>query len=72
MTIVEKKQSPSFAAAKEMLPDELHPLLAQMVEEYKFVALKVHGRQLVSPRVIAELILLGWVSPPINRENTRT
>ena len=55
-----KKESPSFAAARDLLRPELHPILEELVADYKFAALKVHGSQLVSPKVIAELILLGW------------
>jgi len=57
---MDKKESSSFVQAKNMLPPEFHPTFKRMLEDYKFAALKVHGAQLVSPKVIAELILLGW------------
>ena len=57
---VEKKESASFFEAKKMLPPELHPTFERLIDEYKFAALKVHGFPFVSPKVIAELVLLGW------------
>lgn len=63
------KQTPAVVQAREMLSTDLHPLLDQMIEEYRFAAFKHHGGRFVSPRVIAELILMGWrptadVPPP--------
>lgn len=52
----------TYKKAEAMLSEELRPLLAPMCEEYKFAALKIHGSRLYSPRVIAELILMGWRS----------
>jgi hypothetical protein len=54
------KETPAYLAAKNMLPPELHPELAQLIQEYKFAALKVHKMPFVSPKVLAELILMGW------------
>jgi hypothetical protein len=62
--LANKKESPALAEAQKMLPPELHSVLNSMIAEYKFAALKVHGAQLVSPKVIAELILLGWRNTP--------
>jgi len=59
------KRTPSFIEGESMLPPELHPVFAQLVAEYQFAALKHHGRRFASPRVIAELILMGWRSPPL-------
>ena len=42
----EKKESPSFAQAKHMLPPELYPVLERLVADYKFASLKIHGAQL--------------------------
>jgi hypothetical protein len=53
-------KSASFLAAEMMLPENLQPILEQMVKEYQFAAFKHHGSKMVSPRVIAELILMGW------------
>lgn len=55
-----KKPSASYQAALDMLPPEYHGILDRLVEQYKFAALKQHGHAMVSPRVIAELILMGW------------
>jgi hypothetical protein len=55
-------ETPAVIAAKKMLPPDLHPELLKSIEEYKFASLKVHGTPFASPRVIAELILMGWRS----------
>lgn len=57
------KQSPSYIRAVGMLPEHLHPVLDALIAEYQFAALKHHGRALVSPVVVAELILAGWRCP---------
>jgi len=41
-----------------MLPPEYHEILNRLAERYKFTALKQHGHAMISPRVIAELILM--------------
>jgi hypothetical protein len=41
-----------------MLPAGLLPDM--FIEHYKFAALKHHGKQWSSPKVLAELILTGW------------
>lgn len=38
----------------------LVPIFDELLEHYKFAALKCHSRPMVSPLVIAELVLLGW------------
>lgn len=53
-------KSASYLAARSMLPKELQPLLHPMIEEYQFAAFKHHGQKVVSRKVIAELMLLGW------------
>jgi hypothetical protein len=53
-----KKPSPSYQAALDMLPPEYHEILNRLAERYKFTALKQHGHAMISPRVIAELILM--------------
>jgi hypothetical protein len=60
------KKSPAHLAAEQLLSPELHSTLEQMLNEYKFAAFKCHGTAFVSPRVIAELILMGWRSLPSN------
>jgi hypothetical protein len=54
-----------------MLPAELHAVLEQLVEEYEFAVLKHHGQKFCSPKVIAELILMGWRSPPLVEKKAR-
>jgi hypothetical protein len=54
------KETLGYIAARKMLPPELHPELQQLVLEYRFAALKIHKSPFVSPKVLAELILMGW------------
>lgn len=54
------KDKPAYLAAKEMLPPELHSELRQLIMEYRLAALKIHKTPFVSPKVLAELILMGW------------
>ena len=63
MTVKPPKDSPALIEARAMLPPELQPELQRLLEDYKFAALKVHGSQFVSPKVVAELIRLGWRNP---------
>jgi hypothetical protein len=60
MTENQIKETPAYVAAKNMLPPELHPELEKLILEYRFAALKVHKTPFVSPKVLAELILMGW------------
>lgn len=55
-----QKSSASYAEAMKMLPPELQPMLNIFIEHYKFAAIKHHGSPLYSPKVLAELLLLGW------------
>ena len=63
MTAKRPKESSALIEARAMLPPELQSELQRLLEDYKFAALKVHGSQFVSPKVIAELIKLGWRNP---------
>ena len=57
-----KKQSPRFVEARNTLPEEMRPIYDQMVEEYRFYALKHSGKAWVAYMVIAELVRSGWRS----------
>lgn len=57
--------SKAMDEAKASLPPRLHSQLEAMCEEYKFACLKHHGFEMVSPKVIAELILNRWASIPL-------
>ena len=46
--------------ALNVIPDDLLPVFDELLEHYKFAALKQHGRAIASPLVIAELVLMGW------------
>jgi len=59
------KRTAAYVEAELMLPHESHQLLEQLVAEYRFASLKHHGRMFASPKVIAELILMGWRSLPL-------
>lgn len=56
------RMSKAMDEAKAMLPSNLHERLESMCAEYKFACLKHHGFEMVSPKVIAELILNEWRS----------
>ena len=53
-------KSPKYMEALKVIPDDLLPVFDELLEHYKFAALKQHGRAMVSPLVIAELVLMGW------------
>jgi hypothetical protein len=66
-------KSAKYLEAIELLPKELIPVFDQLLEQYKYAALKVHGRSFFSPLVIAELVLMGWrdaadIIPPIKKD----
>lgn len=60
------KPSPAYLRAKELLPTHLHATFDELLQDYKFAAIKHHGQGFVSAVVIAELVLAGWrcSSPP--------
>ena len=62
--LMKPPRTPIYVEAERMLPTELHSVFEQLVMEYRFASLKHHGREFASPKVIAELILMGWRSPP--------
>ncbi len=57
------KETPIYLEGKNMVPVELQPVFEQLVKEYQFASFKHHGRKFASPKVIAELVLMGWRSP---------
>lgn len=56
------KRTPTYVEAEAMLPTEFHGILEQLVSEYRFASFKHHGQEFASPKVLAELILMGWRS----------
>lgn len=66
------KRTPTYIAAEEMLPAELRPQFEQLVAEYQFASFKHHGMKFASPKVLAELMLMGWRSSvvPSSRERS--
>jgi hypothetical protein len=55
-----KKMSPQQTEEREKLPEQLRPVFDQLVAEYKFACLKHYGRELVSYKVLADLVRDGW------------
>jgi hypothetical protein len=55
-----KKTSPQHAEERENLPEHLRLIFDQLVAEYKFACLKHYGRELVSYKVLADLVRDGW------------
>jgi hypothetical protein len=56
-------RTPIYLQAENTLPPELHSIFEQLVTEYRFASFKHHGRMFASPKVIAELVQLGWRNP---------
>jgi hypothetical protein len=54
------RPSGRYEEARRMLPADLYPVFDELIEHYKFAADKHHGHAFVSPKVIAELVLMGW------------
>lgn len=48
------------AEEREKLSHDLRPVFDQLVEEYKFQCMKHYGRELVSYKVLADLVRDGW------------
>lgn len=46
--------------ALDSLPQELHPVYFQLINEYQYHCVKLHGRALVSYKILADLIRDGW------------
>jgi hypothetical protein len=61
-------KSQKYIEALKIIPDDLIPVFDELLEHYKFAALKQHGRAMASPFVIAELVLMGWRNTEDQRE----
>ena len=53
-------KSPKYLEALKILPEDLVPVFDELLEHYKFAALKHHGRPIALPLAIEYLVLLGW------------
>jgi hypothetical protein len=64
------KETPTYVRARNMLPPELHAAFDELLADYRFSALKHHGKEWASPKVLAELLLMGWrnLAPPPTNE----
>jgi hypothetical protein len=56
----QQKKSSSYLEAKSMLSPALQVEFEAFLTDYKFACLKHHGWEFASPKVLAELILMGW------------
>lgn len=56
------KQSTKYIEARATLPEELHPIYEQLVEEYAFFTMQHYGQGYVAYKVIASLVGNGWRS----------
>lgn len=56
------KQSTKYIEARATLPEELHPIYEQLVEEYAFFTMQHYGQGYVPYKVIASLVGNGWRS----------
>lgn len=57
------KRSPQHDEEREKLPEDLQPFFDQLVTEYRFHCAKHYGRELVSYKVLADLVRDGWRPP---------
>ena len=64
-----KKRSQSFEDALKILPPDMHSEFEMICEHYRFCSLKVHSHSFVSPKVLAELMLMGWRYTPEDSES---
>lgn len=69
-----KPESESKLKAKAMLPENLWPVLDDFIRDYAFSADTLHGHPFTSPRVLAQLILMGWrcSADPIEQKGERS
>ena len=56
----EKKRSEKHEAARATLPEQLHPVFDQFVDDYKFAGTVHHGSPFVSYIILAEMVKAGW------------
>lgn len=55
-----KERTEKFIKARENLPEELHDIYTQLVDEYAYHTLLLHGKKWVVYDVIAALAKSGW------------
>jgi hypothetical protein len=49
-----------YQEAEARLPDELKPMLRELVKQYEYLTTLHYGRGYVAYQVLADLILAGW------------
>ena len=57
---MEYTKSENYIEARNSLSDELKPIFDDFVADYKFAAIKRHGRPYVSYIVLADMVKAGW------------
>ena len=58
------EKSAKYLEALKILPDDLVPIFDELLEHYKFAALKCHGRPMVSP---LENVCISPLIEPLER-----
>lgn len=53
-------RGPSSIAAAAELPEDLRPVFFDLAEDYLAAAHVLHGYAYFSPKILAELVRLGW------------
>jgi len=53
-------KNPSREAVRQSLPEELRPVFDELEADYRFAAMKHHGKSFVSYKCLAELLRNGW------------
>lgn len=54
------KRTPSYIEAENELPEDKRALFELLVSDYQCSAIQLYGWKISAPKVLAELIKLGW------------
>jgi len=60
------EKSEKYQKARDSLPESLHQVFRQMIEEYSYHTHRMYGRGYVAYAVLAELVRDGWRPPAGN------
>ena len=58
------RNSEKYQAALVELPEELHGIYEQMVEQYSWHTMRLYGRGYVAYEVLASMVRDGWRASP--------
>jgi CRISPR/Cas system endoribonuclease Cas6 (RAMP superfamily) len=67
-------KSEKYMVALNSLPEELHDIFNEFVEDYRFAATKHHGRPYISYITLAEMVKHGWrcsAKPMVDKKDTK-